>query len=176
MTVEINAATGVSAVQPGSVQSGDLAAGAIGSGDLPAGSVIHVVQEISNTETRTAGAAGNVDVGPTVTITPTSSSSKIYVIHSAGGYSQNPDDITLGIKRNGSIVHAMGRYGYHNQTGFESSPFSLHYLDSPNSTSSITYTPFIGQKNNGGDLEHNATPSTGVSGQNAITIAMEIAG
>ena len=179
MTVEINAATGVSAVQPGSVQSGDLAAGAIGSGDLPAGSVLQVVQ--TDSSTLVANSSNSfIDTGLSASITPSSSSNKLLVIISQNVHSQGTGDgdhlASFRIVRESDVLRtytaafktrfATGADGF----GFATAQVSLVHLDTPNTTSQITYKTEM-KKDGTADLvsvAENNTPST-------ITL-MEIAG
>jgi len=74
----LDGTTGVSAIQTGAVESGDLASGAIGSGDLPAGSVIQVVSNSTSSDLSTASSSF-VDTNLSATITPILSSSTILV-------------------------------------------------------------------------------------------------
>jgi len=80
MPLTLDGTNGVSAVQAGAVESGDLASGAIGSGDLPAGSVIQVVQNYNpNTGVIATTSSTLVGSGVTVTITPTKIGNKIII-------------------------------------------------------------------------------------------------
>ena len=176
MALELNGTTGVSAVQAGAVESGDLAAGAVGSGDLPAGSVIQVVQATSTTNTDTT-ATSLIDVEPSVTITPSSSNNKILVMHTAGGMvSGSSDSIKFELQRNNNTIWVSNRYGYQNIDDLWTPvPFHASYLDSPNTTSAVTYN-FAMRQRQSGDLRHNNDDSNFSGLSTAITIAMEIAG
>jgi len=142
MALELNGTTGVSAVQAGAVESGDL----------PAGSVIQVVQGTANTATSTTS-SGFLDIGLSASITPISTDSKILIFFSllvqfgntSGGgtdgrlkfqllrdsteISTNPSgDKTTRIIAGSSLGEAL-------YSGYQ----SHNFLDSPSTTSSITY-------------------------------------
>ena len=166
MTLELNGTTGVSAVQAGAVESGDL----------PAGSVIQVVQETTNVPV-TVASTSLVDVEPSVTITPLSSNNKILIFHTAGGIVQgNTRDINFVLKRNGISVWQALRYGYVNNSAsneWESVPFNFSYLDLPSTTSPVEYN-FAIRSEDSASLRHN--PADVGEFSEATTIAMEIAG
>jgi len=136
---------------------------------MPAGSVIQVVQNTSTTGTATTSTP-LLDVEPSVTITPLSSNNKILVMHTAGGIAyQNQKEIRFELQRDGVSVWVANRYGFKEFSGeYVPIPFNASYLDSPNTTSSITYN-FAIKAEQSGDLRHNDSGT-------AITIAMEIAG
>ena len=56
---------------------------------MPSGSVIQVIQTTGTTQTELTSTGTWTDVVPTATITPTFSTSKILVSHSAGGLGQS---------------------------------------------------------------------------------------
>jgi len=182
MPTTITGTDGVSKVQAGSIQSDDLAAGAItiGSGDLPAGSVIQVVQSVSNTST-IIGGSGTIssDATPSVSITPLSSSNKIIIYHTAGGMVEKAvQSVGLALKRDGSFIWSASRYGFTENADWTPVPFHIAYIDSPNTTSEVTYTPHIAKSLTGFVRHNNIDDTTSIAGggQDAITIAMEIAG
>jgi hypothetical protein len=152
-------------------------AGAVESGDLPAGSVIQVVQATSNNVTD-ANTTSAVNVEPPVTITPSSASNKILVMHTAGGFAfESPESIRFLLKRNGTQVWNAHRYGYQEAgTGvWASVPFNVSYLDSPNTTLSVSYE-FSLQTELVAFVRHNSNTGVFSGSSTAITIAMEIAG
>ena len=108
MPTTITGTDGVSQVQTGAVESGDLAAGAINSGDLPAGSVIQVVST-TKTDTFSQTFSGNStfsnDVtGLTATITPIYSSSLLVVFLNIN-VGSNVSDLDVTLFNNGSRVY-----------------------------------------------------------------------
>ena len=144
MAVTIDGTTGVSAVQ----------AGAVTTSDLPAGTVLQVVSA-TKTDTQSTTSTSYVDVtGMFVSITPTSASSKILVMIKTNNISiADANDIYLNIVRNSTILVSStaggssdtndawgtgGGGGMTNNDRKYSNP-SLDYLDSPSTTSAITY-------------------------------------
>lgn len=124
---------------------------AITSAGLPTGSVLQVVST-TKTDTFSASSASLVDItGLNVTITPSASSSKILIMvqcHIVG----NDSGLILqllrgstaicqadaeGSRKQGSMV---GLYDASNGTGsYSGGANHIHFLDSPNTTSAITY-------------------------------------
>ena len=147
--------------------------------NMPVGSVLQVVSTtITSTFSSTATSATDI-TGFTVSITPSSTSSKILVLFSCVGASTN--SFNLYLVRNGSLIDLGTGASYSNSTiggiptGNASYAYSwnAHYLDSPATTSSVTYkiqgatdagTFYIGKRND----TFSCSPST-------ITV-MEIAG
>ena len=138
---------------------------------LPAGSVVQVVNATGNTETQVGGGSYStwVSTNASITITPTSSSSKIFITHMAGGLSEFTQDIGLRLLRGSTVTYESVRYGYQLASqGWVGIQYPLAYVDSPSTTSATTYTIQIRHNNNGGEIRHcdNATWSM---------VAMEIA-
>ena len=151
----------VNAIQavPGAVNAGYLASGAalsnlgtsqLASANMPTGSVLQVVNAVYGTDQSIASGASYASTGLSASITPKSSTSKIlilvqqmvYVNTSAYGFG-------LAIYKNGSAVYTdTNAYdsGYINSTGvissFRNSRVGIQYLDSPATTSSLTYTVY----------------------------------
>jgi len=153
-----------------------LLSGVFDASQMPAGSVIQVIQEVSNSFTRITG-GGSSDVEPSVSITPSSANNKIMIFHSAGGMVQDSlASIGFALKRDGSVIWGCSRYGYISENDWVPIPFQISYLDSPDTTAEVTYTPFLDPENSG-DIRHNDDDGDVLSGRNqAITIAMEIVG
>jgi len=180
MPTTITGTDGVSQVQAGAVESGDLASGAIGSGDLPAGSVIQVVQVSDDTLRRTTSDYPQTS-GITASITPSSASSKIYVLVICSVFLEdegsNSNKIAfLGIKNNTSGVELnKARYSVHlsNATRDAANMVSFSHLDSPNSTSSQTYEILFGRVNS--TFDNPVELRNEVGSASTITL-MEIAG
>lgn len=140
---------------------------------MPADSIIQTKQEVSTSRTRFS--SGTRDVDPAINITPQFSDSRILVMHTAGGMIDGTGrSIGFGLKRNGSFVWASSRYGYHSNGNWNYVPFHCSYIDSPNTTSSITYR-FTCSNETGNDFRHNDGDGSFWGGtRQAITIAMEI--
>ncbi len=105
-----------------------------------------VLQVVSNTVTSEASTSGTTytDTGLSATITPTSASSKILVLpfNPLGGDIDNDSGGTIEVKqkllRDSTTVYEDDRFlvargGQHHSNAFS------HYLDSPSTTSAITY-------------------------------------
>jgi hypothetical protein len=105
-----------------------------------------VLQVISNTVTTSVSTSGTTytDTGLSATITPTSSSSKILVFpfNPLGGDIDNDSGGTIEVKqkllRDSTTVYEDDRFlvargGQHHSNAFS------HFLDSPSTTSAITY-------------------------------------
>jgi len=148
--------------------------------NMPAGSVLQVVQNFSTTSTEITTIDTWYDTASSVTITPTSSSSNILILHTAPGLwnvtsgAANARGIRL--MRNSDIAMANDRTGYRSTTGWHGAPWSLVYLDSPSSTSALTYKIQIGMDGGSANLRHNDSDSWGGNVKGASLIAMEIAG
>jgi len=168
MAVTISGDTGISAVQAGAVQSGDL----------PAGSVIQVVNSSSNTQI-TSTLATYVASGISAIITPIKQNSKIVIISSISWriFENSGDDArSYGhIRRNGSVLNDVESFlvtadDYGNSGILQLSQNSIHQVDeSHNSTSALTYE-FYFNHTRGTQTNINAN-----GGESFITL-MEIAG
>ena len=123
----------------------DVAASKL-TGALPAGmggKVLQVVQTTSTTGSTIVGGAGWTDVlGSTLTITPSSTSSKILITFNTGAYTNDASVQECGLRIDSSedgVVSQMTRYFYDKTTLHSAAPIFYTYLDSPASTSAIIY-------------------------------------
>lgn len=110
---------------------------------LPAGSVLQVVTGTAGTQVDTTGTA-YVDSGLSASITPRSSSSKILVLVSQvfGVRRNDPYHAArLAVVRNTTVLHFVVADTELNATRneFHASPSAISVLDSPATTSSVTY-------------------------------------
>jgi hypothetical protein len=140
---------------------------------LPVGSVLQTVEaqsQSSNTTPSTSFADVN---GTSISITPSSTSSKILIMWNCGGMSNSANNsIRFKVFRNSTEVRYIPRYGYSNaSSGWESIPIAIQYLDSPTTTSSVTYKLQAATEADG-DFRINDEPSTDAM----VVIAMEIKG
>lgn len=119
--------------------------------DLPAGTVLQVnTITISSAATYSMGAGAIQDVGLNIAITPTRTTSRILIlstVSSAGISFNRPGTVLL---RNGSRIAVGDAAGSRSRTSSggssgETSPGtqSVHYVDSPGTTSSVTYSVYI---------------------------------
>ena len=102
-----------------------------------------VSDSTSTTSSTIVGGAGWTDVsGSTLTITPSSTSSKILITFNTGAYTNDASVQECGLRINSSEdgnVSQMTRYFYDKTTLHSAAPVFYTYLDSPASTSAITY-------------------------------------
>jgi len=152
------------------------ATGKLSSSSMPTGSLLQVVQGTYNTQTSTTSSTFS-DTGLTASITPSSSSNKILILVSHAGCLKYNTNTTIGMKivRNSTDIHIFGgRAGLTDGTiANEVGTMATMYLDSPATTSSITYkTQYNSNNNTGYALLQDSTAGTVVS---TITL-MEIKG
>ncbi len=77
------------------------------------------------------------DVGLSATITPSSSNSKILVLHSSPCISLGSSDVIVILLRGSTTVYNFNMYA--TNTSWDAAPTTFSYLDSPATTSAITY-------------------------------------
>ena len=136
------------------------------------GKVLQVVQATSNTQTTTGTTYASIDAD--VTITPSATTSKILLMFSTGGQSYgNINSIRLRIKRGSTVIRLIPSYGKTNDLGNGIHiPIAVTYLDSPSTTSSVTYTVEMATQDNSSVNVNDQSNLTGVNSLSAI--AMEI--
>jgi hypothetical protein len=152
MPTIITGETGVNQITSGTIVGADvsssldltgktvtLPSGAITSANLPAGSVLQVVNATYSTYTSTTGTT-YVDTGLSASITPSSSSNKILVIvHQAEcGNTNSNIGIRLQVLRNSTSIIIPATPGLYGMV-YANATISTAYLDSPATTSSVTY-------------------------------------
>lgn len=141
-------------------------------GDMPSGAVLQVVHFSDNGQETTTSTT-HVATGLTANITPSSTSSKILILMKA------PVTNTTAAKQNNVTLYrnatdlAVGSEGmsfyYQGSTTYTWCEISMNYLDSPNTTSAITYKCYF-KARTGGTAYFGAT-----EGSRHLTL-MEIAG
>lgn len=143
-------------------------------GTLPSGSVLQVVSATYGNQFSTTSSS-LVSTGLTATITPTSATSKILVLvhdpmRMAGGTASGFQSV---LYKNGSAVfNVMSNTGYANSsTADRSWVLSFNYLDSPASTSALTYALYIATNSGVGTVYAQIDGA----GNNASIVLMEIA-
>jgi hypothetical protein len=111
---------------------------------LPTGSVLQVVNATYSTQTTTTSTS-YVTTNITASITPTSSSSKIYVVTSFA-IAANTANLSayFTLYRNSSEITSPQAFRFeHSSTPGGSAGAVITYLDSPATTSSTTYTVYM---------------------------------
>jgi hypothetical protein len=125
---------------------------AIPKATLPTGSVLQVVTGTTTT-TMTSASGTQVDTGLTVTITPTSATSKILVLTSCRIFAQPGTPATVILVRNSTSLQQRARYGLTDAAGAGSGDqFSTAYLDSPATTSATTYKVTFARQSGSGTV------------------------
>lgn len=175
MAVTISGDTGISAVQTGAVESGDL----------PAGSVIQVVAMPTNTEVVTTTSTSFVDItGYNLTITPQSSANKIVLLKTSMVNIQDDSnfiDVSIFRSINGSSFvnleetpgnpdgfSGLGSFSGITGTDIHTASVICH-IDSPSTTLSVEYKVNC-KSRSGGQVRFNPDRYT------STFVAMEIAG
>ena len=136
---------------------------------IDTGKVLQVIQQTSTTNVNHNNSTAEADVYPAVTITPSSTNSKILVMHSAGGMVTNVDGVGFKLYRDTTSIWSQNRWGYTDTSTWKPVPFVMQFLDTPATTSAITYKWVIYAGVANGLLWHNNSGT-------AMSIAMEIAG
>ena len=180
MPTEISGSTGVNKIQDGTVVNADINSSAAIAGSklvMPTGSVIQVVKYTGAVETASTANNTWVSTAANVIITPSSTSSKIYLSHTAGGLLQSPSvgqSFGLRIKRaisGGATSYPYSSDRYHYMAAGEDwtgTNWAVIELDSPSTTSAITYTIEFKKSASSGELRHCDTATWNF-------VAMEIA-
>jgi hypothetical protein len=106
-----------------------------------AGQVLQVVNATYSTQVSTT-LSSYTDTGLTASITPKFSTSKILIVASQAGCIKPTSDTSINLKlfRNSTEILLFGRYvGGNGTIVFTNNNISTSYLDSPSTTSSVTY-------------------------------------
>ena len=148
---------------------------------LPSGSAGGVIQ-IKQVETQTqveASFSSELTLF-TVSITPTRSDSKIMVCVNCCGCGSRAQDTrwTMRVKRNGSYIKGVANYiGLRGESGGEEYYPSCMFLDSPATTSAVTYTLHGYRTGGSSNCYFNHQDGTGATTQGSSTMTlMEVSG
>ena len=129
---------------------------------IATGKVLQVVTNSHVTRFVTSSTSYVAATGYTVAITPSATSSKIFLINSGGGAdTEAADRIIYGTYyrtiSGGSATHiggdAEGISQIYNDGDRTQAPLNMSFLDSPNTASAITYQVYI--KTNSGQVSYN---------------------
>ena len=168
----------------GTIPQGNIANASLGAvtalpGAIATGKVLQVVKAETNSEVGSTSTS-YADTGLTAAITPSATSSKILILVQQAFEMQDPGDGTVGgnfkILRDSTSIYKDGpAFSLFFDIGGADSPrmfnsYPMNYLDSPSSTSSITYKTQSAVYQSGDSL--NSQPS----GADSSIILMEIAG
>ena len=174
MGTTISGATGIDKVQDGTIVNADINSSAAIAGTklvMPTGSVLQVVTSEFSTDTVTTNTS-LTSTGHTVSITPSSTSSKIYVMLTGSGGSSPANGWWIGALYRGStnISTGMG-YTQYNISTVGNTTYSYNVMDSPSTTSAITYQMYL-RANHSSVSAYYRWSDKG----NPLLTAMEIAG
>lgn len=160
-------------VASGSTLDVTNATGTLPSAQLPAGTVLQVLDATSSTNTSTTSTSP-VDTSLSATITPSSSSSKIFV--TVMGVGTNSGSTSFGSRFriyrggvSGTALDSLTSIFTQDNTSRVDLPIFMSCLDSPSTTSAVTYTVGIFASGAG------ATAEFGKIGSQRMTL-MEVAG
>jgi hypothetical protein len=139
----------------------------LGLGTPTSGSVLQVQQGTFSTQTLFSSSSF-ADTGASVSITPKSTSSKVLVFGVCNWYSASTGYfVTFNLDRNGTQIVVSNNQHSDNASNTSRST-NLMFLDSPSSTSALTYKMRINASGYALYAQHNNAPT--------VVIAMEIAG
>lgn len=124
------------------ILSGDTGPSFVQATAMPTGSIVQTANYLNNTEVQTASSS-YIDTGQSTTFTPTSASNKVLVYWNVSGLYKNSSNtyLRLQLVRNGTVLCQLeGAAGYTGDTSENNiGSTALTYLDSPATTSPITY-------------------------------------
>ena len=163
----------------------------ITTGNIPTGSVLQIVQATkTDTASYSTGNAWTDLVGISASITPSSTSNKILInvsISSGCNGAASPDSLVR-LKRSGTAItgavadaagsRLQGSFGLNTwRNSYELGNASFQYLDSPSSTSSLTYG-FDIKTGDTGFINRTHADENGTGGERGISVItlMEIKG
>ena len=163
-----------------SVGTSQLVDGAVTSAKLSSGKVLQVVST-TKTDQFTSTTNTFVDItGLSLAITPSSSSSKIFIISNV--YVSHSDASLLALLRDTTAI-GSGTVGTSTKRGFamprfsatnQGSTFSINFLDSPSSTSEIDYKIQIARTGGAGTCSINRRESDDTFSLSSHITAMEV--
>ena len=111
------------------------------SGDF--GKVLQVVSSIHSTDTSTSS-TNFVSTGHSVTLTPSSTSSKVYItLQGGGGWVAAGSWLKMTIYRGSTNIGNANFFTAYSSSGDQNVSHSMAILDSPSTTSSTTYTVYF---------------------------------
>mgnify|MGYP003650919618 CR=1 FL=1 len=180
MATLISGSTGVNKITDGTITNADIASGAAIAGSklvMPAGSVLQVVNWRSTAYNTATTSTSFVDTGVSITITPSSTSSKILVVANLNGlykYSANNIVSTKLLRDSTDIGTIDSMNTYTDTTAHSVAGVSISYLDSPNTSSAVTYKIQF-KSADGSNVMINARWNSSNTTHSTMTL-MEIAG
>ena len=162
------------------ISASKLTTGTVPNAQMPSGSVLQAIQTTATSVHNYGGSSGWSNPSSyNVTITPSSASNKVMVFYNIWGIAyNNAKHLTWDLLRNvggsdstrfGNTAYGLGAYYTHTMGEFQG-PCIAQFLDSPNTTSAITYKPMFNNVNSA------STYNVGDGSRRSVCIAMEIKG
>jgi hypothetical protein len=134
-TILTSASTGISA--------SNITTGTLPKAQLPTGSILQVLTDTQPGEQSTSSTSFT-NTALSITITPTSATSKIFLLYTGSAGNDGTQESYLTIARNGTNLgnstNGMMRIWFNGSGSYHFGGFSMSFLDSPATTSAITYT------------------------------------
>ena len=145
---------------------------------MPTKTVLQTISSINTNQVTLSATQNSYSTCGTISITPSATTSKILIIGNAGFQfaTGNYPAIHGKLQRGGTDIQTYHFLGYHNIETFDRiDQFSCNYVDSPNSTSALTYT-LVFANTAGSTYSGTYTGAIGIHAHDTNMIAMEIAG
>jgi hypothetical protein len=135
-------------ITDGTIVNADINASAAIAGTKISGSfgkVLQVVTATDSTERTTTSVSYVTSTGLSLSITPSSASNKIFLVSSHTGYNDTAAQITFyTLYRDSTNLGATNGFGiYRASSTTDETCISMSHLDSPSSTSAITYAVYF---------------------------------
>jgi hypothetical protein len=180
MSIILNGTTGITTPALDSVAQ-------FSSADMPAGSVIQVVQAFKQDTFSVGNSTWTNITGLNVSITPSSTSSRILLLSNI--FAHGSGNSFLRMTRNGTVIGVGTQVGsregvtagdLYNPNDNRNQTFSMMYVDSPSSTSSVSYWAQTRAEQASGYITYVNRQTTDTNSFNrpryaSMLIAMEIA-
>ena len=154
--------------------------GTVPDANAPSGSIVQVpAQAITFTQINTTTTTFTDWPGMSVSITPSSASNRILIIAVLNGlYTDNSHNPLMRLLRNSTVIAVGGDYQPYNNAGVAGGCQNIVFIDSPSTTSSVTYKIQY-KSDSGGFMILNVNDSSGAQlndeSTNSTLTLMEIA-
>jgi len=131
------------------------------SSQMPTGSVLQVVQATHSSQVSTSSTSWT-NMGLSASITPTTSSSKVLVILNYVGAVTSDNHLYIQILRDSTSILSNGSARFAQSAGVSGGGLTLNKLDSPSTTSAVTYSGQFHTRDSGENVivQYGNTPST----------------
>ena len=140
-TISGVSATGLTTAQ--TVSASSITTGTLPKGQLPTGSVLQILTDTQSGEQSTTSTSFT-NTALSVTITPTSSTSKIFLLYTGSSGNDGAQESYLTFVRNstnlGNGTAGLMRIWFNGSSSYHFAGMSMSFLDSPATTSAVTYT------------------------------------